>query len=68
MSMPSNIKIVYSLRIHAQLQLLGFECLGSMQNPKYPNLTCWMYEQTDEFTKIFNELIEDGGKQNGRED
>lgn len=62
MLIPNNIKIVYSLRIHTQLQLRGFECLGSMPNPKNANLTCWMYEQSNEFTKVFNELINDGGK------
>ena len=61
-----KMKIVYSLKVHAQLQLLGFECIGSMPNPNDDKLSCWIYEQTPEFTEAFDKIIERGGKQNGR--
>ena len=58
-----NTKIVYSLRIHMELQRLGFHYEVEMRNPKNPHLNCWVYEATPEFMEAFDEIM--GGMQNG---
>ena len=42
----SNVKIVYSLRVHTQLQLWGFKHIGMMPNPQDEKYSCWIYERT----------------------
>lgn len=55
----TNMKIVYSLRIHIKLQKLGFRYLTEMKNPQFPHLNCWVYENTPEFDQAFEALMEE---------
>ena len=54
----SNVKIVYSLRVHTQLQLLGFKHIGMMPNPQDEKYSCWIYERTPEFMNALTAIIE----------
>lgn len=54
----SDVKIIYSLRIHTQLQLLGFQYLKMMPNPQDEKFNCWIYERTPEFMKALSAVIE----------
>ena len=35
-----NVKIIYSLKFHIELQRQGFECLMEMKNPNNPKFNC----------------------------
>ena len=58
----SNIKykIIYSLKIHIALQERGFVYLTEMRNPANSRFNCWVYEETPELLKAFDELIREG--------
>lgn len=59
--MPNtNIKIIYSLRIHIALQKLGFAYETEMKNPKNPHLNCWVYPATPELKAALEALIGEG--------
>ena len=59
--MPSsNIKVVYSLRIHIELQKMGFSYITEMKNPKNPHLNCWVYARTPEFLASLDALMREG--------
>lgn len=58
-----NVKIVYSLQMHIELQRQGFQYITEMKNPKNQRFNCWVYEITPAFQKAFDALIE-GGKDN----
>lgn len=53
----SNVKIVYSLRIHIALQQQGFSFMTEMKNPKNPNLNCWVYAATPDLLAAFDALV-----------
>lgn len=55
-----NIKIIYSLRIHIKLQRMGFKYITEMKNPQNPRFNCWVYEETDELLKAFDNLVKEG--------
>lgn len=55
-----NVKIVYSLKIHIELQRLGFQYLTEMKNPNNPRLNCWVYPATENFLAIFEALVGKG--------
>lgn len=59
----TNIKIVYSLRVHTQLQMQGFEYLCVMPNPQNERYNCWVYEQTPAFVAAFEKILK-GGQNN----
>ena len=59
--MPKT-KIIYSLRVHVQLQQLGFSYITEMRNPKNPNLNCWVYEATPAFEEAITKIM--GGIRN----
>ena len=40
MSNLNQIKIIYTLKLHAALQLRGFKYLGVMPNPHNEKLSC----------------------------
>lgn len=66
MSMPMY-KIIYSLRIHITLQQMGFKCVQEMDNPANNKYKCWVYEETDELLKAFDQLmIAQGGRKDER--
>ena len=54
-----NFKIIYSLRIHIQLQQEGFACVAEMKNPKNQKYNCWVYEETQELLEAFDRLIKE---------
>lgn len=57
-------KIVYALRIHTQLQIMGIPYLIEMKNPKDNRFTCWVYEDTPELAAAFNKIMREGAKSN----
>lgn len=58
-----NHKIIYSLKIHIQLQSMGFKSIAEMRNPQNQNFNCWVYEATPELLKAFDQIV--GGMHNG---
>lgn len=60
--MEKRLKVIYTLRLHVELQKLGFNCVTEMKNPKKPNYNCWVYEVTPEFIEAFSKIVE--GKDN----
>ena len=57
----SNIKVIYSLRIHVALQQMGISYLTEMKNPKNTQLNCWVYEDNLELKNALDTLMEKGG-------
>ena len=60
----SNVKIIYSLRIHIALQAMGFNYITEMKNPSNNNYNCWVYEETPELLEAFDRILK-GGSGNG---
>ena len=60
----SNVKVVYSLRLHIALQQQGFSYIMEMKNPHNQKFNCWVYEETPEFLKAFDALIRQGVSDN----
>lgn len=56
-----NLKVIYSLKLHIQLQNLGFKYLIEMKNPSNPAFLCWVYEDTEAFHNAFDKLLAEGG-------
>lgn len=54
----SNVKIIYSLKIHIELGKRGFHFITEMRNPNNPQFNCWVYEATPEFLDAFNGILE----------
>lgn len=61
----AKFKIIYSLRIHLELQKCGFNYETEMKNPQNPQFNCWVYRETPELLDAFDKLII-GGEVNGR--
>lgn len=55
----TNIKVVYSLRIHIKLQQLGYCCVAEMKNPQNHKYNCWVYEATPNFLASFEALMKE---------
>lgn len=55
-----NLKIVYSLKMHIELQKRGFFCLTEMKNPNNPKYNCWVYAATPEFLANFDAILKGG--------
>lgn len=53
----TKFKIIYSLRIHLALQERGFICKTEMKNPGNQRFNCWVYDETEELLKAFDELV-----------
>lgn len=53
----SKTKIIYSLKIHIQLQIKGFHPIYSMPNPHNEKYLCWIYNRDDNFDKVFDEIV-----------
>ena len=63
--MPNTkIKIIYSLRVHLELQRRGFNYETEMKNPQKQQFNCWVYRLTPELSKALSEIL--GGARNGR--
>lgn len=56
----SNVKIIYSLKIHIELQKMGFTYLTEMKNPHNSQFNCWVYEETEDLLKAFDALVKEG--------
>ena len=56
-----NVKIIYSLKIHIQLQKQGFHYLTEMKNPNNPRFNCWVYAETPDLLAAFDAALR-GGK------
>lgn len=63
----NKTKIIYTLRIHIKLQLIGIPYLIEMKNPKDSNYTCWVYEETPEFLSAFAQIMAEEGSKNGKQ-
>ena len=63
----TKYKVIYSLRVHIGLQRMGFNYKTEMKNPNFPNLNCWVYEETPQLIEALIELTSNqkGGKRNG---
>ena len=57
----TNVKIVYSLKIHIALMRLGFQFITEMRNTKDMRYSCWVYEATPEFLEAFDRLLKETG-------
>ena len=55
-----NVKIIYSLKIHIELQKQGFIYLTEMKNPNNQRFNCWVYAATPELLKAFDTLVREG--------
>ena len=58
----SNVKVIYSLRIHMALQKMGFVYEVEMRNPMNSQFNCWVYKITPELSKALDKLMEEGSK------
>lgn len=56
----NKVKIVYSLRIHIQLQKMGFNHIYEMKNPNASQYYCWVYEASPEFLTAFDVILKGG--------
>lgn len=59
-----NTKIIYTLKLMAQLVELGHKPIATMPNPKHPELNCWVFKDTEQFEQDFSMLM--GGYRNGK--
>lgn len=57
----SNVKVIYSLRIHVALQQMGINYLTEMKNPKNTQLNCWVYEDNANLRNALDSLMQKGG-------
>ena len=57
----SNVKIIYSLKLHIALMQQGFNYVTEMRNPKDMRYSCWVYEATPEFLEAFDRLLKGAG-------
>ena len=55
-----NVKIVYSLKVHIELQRRGFTFLTEMKNPQNPRFNCWVYAATPELLAAFDDALKGG--------
>lgn len=56
-------KIIYSANVMTQLVERGFMPINHMPNPKYPEYTCWIFEDTEEFEQVLSEVLGKYGSQ-----
>lgn len=56
-----EVKIVYSLKIHLELQRRNIPYLLEMKNPNQSNFNCWVYERTPRFQEAFDEILDSRG-------
>lgn len=58
----SNLKVIYSLRVHIALQQQGFSPVAEMKNPNNPKYNCWVYLESPELLAALDALIKEGGR------
>ena len=54
-------QIIYSRRIMTELMQRGFIPNKTCNNPQYEGYLCWLFEDTENFHKVFEELTEKKG-------
>ena len=52
-------KIIYTLRLVTKLMDRGQIPILSMPNPKEPRLTCWVFNDTEEFEQTLSMILEE---------
>ena len=62
--MEQDYRIVQSVRVAKALLKRGFVPKKRVKNLLDPELYCWLFERSEEFDKVFSDLLEDlrGGK------
>ena len=55
-----NVKIIYSLKIHIELQRQGFQPLLEMKNPNNQRFNCWVYAETPDLLAAFDAALKGG--------
>lgn len=55
-----NVKIIYSLKVHIELQRQGFQHLTEMKNPHNPRFNCWVYAATPDLLAAFDAALKGG--------
>lgn len=58
----TKTKIIYALRVHTRLQVMGIPYLIEMKNPKDSRYTCWVYEDTPQFAAAFEKIMEEDAR------
>lgn len=58
----TKTKIIYALRVHTRLQVMGIPYLIEMKNPKDSRFTCWVYEDTPQFAAAFEKIMEEDAR------
>ena len=53
----NKYQIVYSKKLTELLMERGFIFDKVAPNPQYPQYNCWLFENTDEFREVFEELV-----------
>lgn len=53
----SNVKIIYSLKIHMYLLGLGFKPKVEMKNPMNERFNCWVYDATPQLLEAFDKYL-----------
>lgn len=57
----TKFKIIYSMRIHLELQKMGFKYETEMKNPQNQRYNCWVYAATPELLEAFDKLLTERG-------
>lgn len=52
-------KIIYTLKLMVQLVEMGHQPVTAMPNPRHPNLTCWVFKNTEEFQRDLSLILGD---------
>ena len=55
-----NVKIIYSLKLHIELQKQGFTPLTEMKNPHNQRFNCWVYAETPDLLAAFDAALKGG--------
>ena len=54
-----NFKVIYSLKLHIELQRQGFTCLTEMKNPNNSKFNCWVYAATPDLLAAFDAALKE---------
>ena len=51
-------KIIYSIKVMKALVERGFIPIATIPNPQNSKFNCWVFEVTDDFQQILDEIME----------
>lgn len=57
-------KIIYSLKVMLRLVELGHIPIATMENPKFPEYKCWVFENNEKFQQDLDNVL--GGFEDGQ--